>query len=172
MALNKSQKEKIVEGLKENVAKQKVMLFVDVKGLKVKDLSVLKKNLKSVDAKLQVVKKTLLELVYGEAKIGLKAKELSGQTALIFGFGDWIAPAKVVYEFSQKNSLSILGGYLEGETRSRDEVIILAKLPTRTELLARIVGSIAAPLSGFVSVLENNIKGLIVALDAMQQKKK
>ncbi len=166
MPQTKSQKQKIIEVLREKIDRQKAMFFIDVKGLKVKDISALKKNLKAVEAQLQVAKKTLLGLVFQERAVDIKIKALPGQVALVLGFEDVAAPAKAIYEFSQKNKLAILilGGYMEGRFRSAEDVVMLAKLPTRQELFAKVVGSIAFPMTGLVSVLDGNIKGLIRVL--------
>lgn len=165
MPQTKAQKQKIVAELKDKLNRQKAMVFVDVKGVKVKELAALKRKLKEVDAQLQVIKKTLFGLACKEQGIGINPKELSGQIGLVFGFGDEVAPAKEVYNFAQTTpALQIVGGYMEGRLLSKDEALELAKLPTRQELLAKIVGSISSPLSGLVNLLGGNIKGLLYVL--------
>jgi len=165
MPLNKSQKKKIIDDLKEKIEKQKIFFFVDLKGLKVKDLSDLKKRLKKADSQLKVSKKTLLNLALKEKKIEIDAKKLEGEIASIFGFKDEILPAKTAFQFSLENkNLKILGGYFDGKFRGAEEMITLAQLPTKDELLGRLVGSISAPVSNFVYVLNANIKGLMQVL--------
>lgn len=170
MPQTKAQKQKIVEGLKDKMARQKAMVFVDVKGMKVKELSLLKKQLKAVNAQLQVVKKTLLGLVFKQAGFDMNPKEFPGQLALVFAFGDEIAPAGTLYKFGKTNRfLQIIGGYVEQRFRSAEEMTALAQLPSKQELLARAVGSIRAPLYGFAMVLQGNIKGLIYCLAKAKQ---
>jgi len=165
MALTKAQKQKIIEDLKEKIAKQKAVIFIDFTGLKVKELSVLRKKLKEASCELKAAKKTLIGIVLKKAKIDIAAKELPGEVALVFGYKDVISPAKIVYQFSRENpNLKILAGFLENRFKAAEEIITLAQLPTREELLARLVGSISAPISNLVSVLEANIKGLLVVL--------
>ena len=165
MPLNKAQKKKIIDDLKEKVEKQKILFFVDLKGLKVKDLSNLKKRLKKVDSQLKVSKKTLLDLALKEKKIGLDVKKLEGEVAVIFGFKDEILPAKTAYQFSLENkNLKIIGGYFAGKFVETEEMIAFSQLPTKNELLARLVGSVSAPISNFVQVLNANIKGLLQVL--------
>ncbi len=165
MPLNKSQKKKIIDDLKEKIEKQKIFFFVDLKGLKVKDLSDLKKRLKKVDSQLKVSKKTLLNLALKDKKIELDAKKIDGEIAAIFGFNDEILPAKTAYQFSLENkNLKILGGYFDGKFREAEEMINFAKLPTKDELLGRLIGSISAPISNFAYVLNANIKGLLQVL--------
>jgi len=170
MALTKAQKQKIIEDLKEKIAKQRAMIFVDFTGLKVKDLSNLRKKLKAADNELKIAKKTLLLLALKEKKLEMAAEELKGEIAIVFGYKDELSPAKIVYQFSQENpNLKILGGFLENKFREAEEIIALAQLPSREELLAKLVGSISAPISNFVNVLQGNIKGLIYALTAIKK---
>ena len=165
MALNKEQKKNIVEKLKQSIAKQKAVVFVAIDGLKTTKLFDLRKELKQDNCLLCVAKKTLLSIAFKQSKMELDAKELEGELALIFGFGDEIMPAKIAYQFSRKNkSLKILGGFFENEIKTAEEIITLAKIPSREELLAKIIGSIKAPISGFANVLQGNIKGLINVL--------
>lgn len=165
MALTKEQKQKVVNNLKEKIDQQKSMVFVAVEGLKSGQLFDLRKRLRQADCLLTVAKKTLFNIVLKEKKLEIKPKELAGQMALIFGFKDEISAAKIAYQFSLENeNLKILGGVYENRLIGVEEVISLAKIPTREELLAKLVGIISSPLSGFVNVLRGNIKGLITVL--------
>jgi len=165
MALTKTQKQKIIEDLREKTAKARAIVLVGIAGLKVKDISELRKRLRAVDAKIQVVKKTLAELVLKEHNLDFNKNKFKEELALVFGFEDEILPDKAVYQFSRQNEkLKILGGFLENKFKEGDEMIILAQLPTREELLARLVGSISSPVSNFVNVLKGNIKGLLRVL--------
>lgn len=165
MALTREQKQKIIEDLKEKIAKQKAIVFVAIEEIKAEQLFDLREKLKAADCLLMVAKKTLLDKVFKEKKIDVEAKKLEGQIGLIFGFKDKIMPAKIAYKFKLENeNLRILGGFFENEFREAEEIITLAKLPSREELLARFVGSIKAPVTDFVNVLQGNIKGLIYIL--------
>jgi len=165
MALTKEQKKNIVKEISENIANQKAMVFVSVKGLKAAELFDLRNQLKESDCLISVVKKTLLNIAFKENKIKVDEKSLLGQVALVFGFKDEITPAKTVYQFSLKNeNLEILAGFFQDKFINKEEVITLAKTPSKEELLARIIGSIKAPISGFANVLQGNIKGLVYVL--------
>lgn len=165
MALTKAQKQKILEDLKEKASRQKIILFVDFSGLKAKELFNLRKKLGALGAKLKVAKKTLISLVFKKEELGIDPRKLPGEVALVFGFEDEILPAKTVYQFSQEfPNLKILGGIFEKEARGAGDIIELAQLPPKEELLARLVGNVKSPISNFVRVLEANIKGLIIVL--------
>lgn len=163
MAKTKEQKRKTLEDLKNKVAKQKAMVLVGIAGLEVKALSDLRKRIKAIDGNLKVAKKTLIEKAFKENNLEFDRKKYREEIALVFGFGDEISPAKTVYQFSNEKA-KILGGFLEGKFKEAEEIIALAKLPAKEELLAKLVGSIASPISGLVNVLEGNIKGLLRVL--------
>ncbi len=169
MPLTKKQKEKIVEELKEKIDRQKAMVFVAIEGLKAADLFDLRKKLQETDCQLQVAKKTLTNVVFKEKKLEFDVERLEGQFALIFGFGDEISPAKTTYQFSKGNeNLKILGGFFEGEFKNAEEIIALAKIPSKQELLAKVVGSISSPISGFINVLQGNIRNLVYIISQIK----
>jgi large subunit ribosomal protein L10 len=171
MALTKEQKKKIVNDLKDKVKRQKVMILVSFTGLKVKEFFELKNKLKSVNSQIKVIKKTLLNLVLKEFSpdFSQKVAQFKTQIAIVFGFENEISPTKVLYQFALGNqNLKILGGYLEKRLRESEEIITLAQLPTRDELLARFVGNLAAPVSNFVNILEANLKGLVFVLSKLK----
>ena len=171
MALTKEQKNKRIEKLQEAIAEQKAMVFVNFSGLKAKDIESLREKLKQVGAKLIIAKKSLANLAFKEKKIDFTKDEFSNELAIVFGFKDEIAPAKAVYNFSkEKENLKIVGGYLDNKKTGAEELIVLAQLPSRQELYARLVSTISAPISNFVNVQRQNIKGLFYAFDAIVEK--
>jgi large subunit ribosomal protein L10 len=172
MALSKAKKKETLELLKEKIAKQRAMFFVDFKGFKVKDMSDLRKDVRKVGGELKAAKKTLIGLAFKDAKLNIDAKSMPGELALVFGYADEVFPAKMIWEASQKNqNLKILGGFLDNKTIDANQVIVLAKLPSREQLLAQLVGSISSPMSGFVNVLQGNIRGLVQVLNQISKTK-
>jgi len=170
MALTREQKQKIITELQDLLTEQKGLVFVDFSGLKAKEVLNLRKGLKKQNCLLKVSKKTLLKIAFENSKIPLRQKidEVPAQLGIVFGFGDEIIPAKISYEFSQKNeNLKILAGIVrdqEYKYLTREEIIELAKLSSREELLAKFTGTISSPIFNFVNVLKGNIKGLIYVL--------
>ena len=165
MALTKEQKKKIIEELKENILKQKAIIFVDFSGLKTRSLSNLRKELKTSESQLKVAKKTLTKIAFEKSGLKIGLENLKGELALVFCYKEAISPSKILWRFSQENpNLKILGGILEGEFTEGEKIIELAKLPERKELLRQLVNSVSAPISNFVNVLQGNIKGLIYVL--------
>ena len=165
MAITKKKKEEIFQDLNEKIAQQKAIVLVGVTGLAVKDLTDLRKKIKEVDGNLKVAKKTLIEKAFQENKLEFDRNKHKEEMALAFGFKDEVMPAKVVYQTSLVNKkIKILGGFLGGKYQEEGEVIALAQLPGKEELLANLIGSISAPVSNFVYALNYNIKGLITIL--------
>ncbi len=162
MPLSKAQKQKVISDLKDKISRQKAIVFGDIKGVKVGDLTRLRRQIKENGGELKVAKKTLTSLVFKENNIDIDLKKISGEIALGFGYKDEISPFKAFYNFSKENeNLKILGGLMEGKPLTQEEALALAKLPGRQELLARLVGGISAPASGFVSVLQGNLRNLV-----------
>jgi len=165
MSQTKEQKKETVEKLKENIDKQKSIVFVAYEGLKASDIFNLRKILKKAGCSFIIAKKTLLNIALKERKINLNTRELEGQVGLIFGLENEVSSAKLSYKFQKENgNLKILGGFFENNIISAENVLELAKIPSKQELLAKFVGTISAPISGFANVLQGNIKGLISVL--------
>ena len=169
MALTKAQKQKILDDLKEKVDRQKAIVFADFKGLKVKDLSNLRKEMKKKDCELKVAKKTLISAVFKEKKIEVDVRKMEGEIALVFSYKDEILPFKLLYEFSKGNkNLKILSGLIGKEVIEKEKAIVLGQLPSKEELLGKLVGSIKAPLSGIVNVLQGNLRNLVYVLSQIK----
>ncbi len=131
----------------------------------------MRRKLKTAGCALKVAKKTLLGIAFGKDNdIWEKAKEnIPGQLAVVFGIKDEIAPAKITEQFTKESeNIKILGGIFESRFINKAEVIVLSKIPSREELLAKLVGSIFSPVSGLVNVLQRNIKGLVYVLSKIK----
>jgi large subunit ribosomal protein L10 len=168
MALTKEQKQKAIKDLEKRISEQKSAVFIDFSKVNSKDIFDFRKKLKAAGCSLKVSKKTLLGIAFGK-KYALMweqaKKDIPGQLAVVFGVKDEIAPAKISGQFSKQNeNLKILGGIFEDKFIGKVEVIALSKIPSREELLAKLVGSISSPISGFANVLQGNIKSLIRVL--------
>jgi large subunit ribosomal protein L10 len=172
MPKSKAQKQGVIEDLKNLLKKQSSLVFVDYKGIDVKSLGSLRAELKKIGAKLKVAKKTLLQKAIIEEKLTIDLKDMEGQLGVVFALQDALAPTKAVSAFAKAHqSFNILGGYFDNQLQGAEQVQILASLPSREALLGMLVGTLAAPLSGFLNVVGGNTKGLVVALAAIRDKK-
>jgi large subunit ribosomal protein L10 len=171
MAQTKDQKKEIVKDLAEKIKESKSVVFADFRGLKVKDLEILKKELREAGVSFKVTKKTLMNVALKEAKIEANVREMEGQIGVAVSALDEVAPAKIIEKFSKTNeNIKLAGGILGKTVMSLDEVKALAKLPGKDELLAKLVGTINAPVSGLVNALAGNIRGLMQVLKGISEK--
>ena len=171
MAKTKEQKQEILNNLKEKIEKQKSVVFMDFTKVGVKDLTELRMKMRESDCEFKVAKKTLIQKAFEGSKpeVGDKVREMQGEIGLGFGYSDEIAPFKVSGDFSKTNeNFKILGGLISDDFFKDDQAKVLSELPTKQELLAKMVGSIGAPVSGFVSVLGGNIRNLVYTLNAIK----
>ncbi|MBU0647315.1 50S ribosomal protein L10 [Patescibacteria group bacterium] len=174
MPKSKDQKKQMLKNLTEKIAKAKSIVFTKFNGLEVKDNEDLRIKLRAENSEYYVAKKTLLNIAFKDSLIkDLNIKDLPGQIAAIFGYEDEVAPAKVVDKFrkDKEDKIEFIGGILENKFINAVQVNELAKLPSKTELYAKIVGSINAPISGLVNVFAGNLKNLVYVLKAIGDKK-
>ena len=165
MALTKDQKQKNIKELKEKIDKQKAIAFANIAGLKVQDLTKLRREMKKQECEIKVAKKTLTALALKEKGVLVDFKKIQGELALAFGYKDEVSAFRILNDFLKEHEhLKILGGLIGDDFLDQEKAIALAQLPTRDQLLAKLVGSISSPLSGLVFVLQGNIKGLINVL--------
>jgi large subunit ribosomal protein L10 len=169
MPKTKSRKAKDIDVLAAGLADNKNVVFANFFGLKVKDVENLRKKCRDAKLYCAVAKKTLLAKALKDNAEDIK--DLQGEILVIAG-QDEVASAKVAAEFGKKNeSLKLLAGISQGKWATFQDVVALSKLPSREELLSKLVGSLNAPVSGFVNVLAGNLRGLVCALNAIKDKK-
>lgn len=161
-----------VAELKDLLSSSKGVVLVDYCGLTVAEDTELRSKMREAGVKYMVAKNTFIRIAAKEAGIeGLDAY-LEHNTAVAFSAEDPVAPAKILNDFSKDHkALEIKAGILDGKVIALDEVKALAELPSREELLAKLVGSMQAPISGLVNVLQGTIRNFVYTLEAVRQKK-
>jgi large subunit ribosomal protein L10 len=174
MPKSKIQKQEIVRSLEQKIGQSKSIVFAGFNALGVKDNEELRHKLRQENGEYYVAKKTLLKLAFKDKGIdSLDVKGFDGKLATIFSYGDEVSPAKTLDKFrkGKEDKVFFLGGILENRFISQKEVENLAKLPSKTELYAKMVGSLNAPISGFVNALAGNLRNLVYVLKAIESKK-
>lgn len=165
-------KKEAVKELSEKVKAAKSMVLADYRGLTVEQDTALRSALRKAGVDYKVVKNTLTK--YAAKENGLDGLEpfLNGPTAMAISDSDPVAPAKVLSEFASKfDKLELKVGVVEGKIIDVQGIKALAELPPREVLIAKVLGGFNAPITGFVNVLNGNIRGLAVALNAIAEKK-
>lgn len=169
MAISREKKESIVKELNEKIKRVKVLLFTNYQGLPVKDLNKFRKALKGEGIDFLVIKKTLIAKAFEESRIPIEAKRLEGQLAIVLGYQNEAKAPELIYKFSKENNnLKILSGFFDGKNITKDDVIAFAKLPSREELLGKLMFTVSSPVSGFVNVLRGNTKNFVLVLEQIR----
>jgi len=158
-AINKKIKE--VEELAEKIGKAKLVLLTDYRGINVADVTGIRAKLRGVNSEYKVIKNNITRRALQACNIEGLESELEGTTAVILGYEDYLEPLKAIYEYAKNNEFyKIKGGIIEGKVVSVEELITLAKLPSRETLIAQLAGA-----------LLGNITKLAVALDQVSKQK-
>lgn len=173
MAITRQKKEEVVKDLTNALDDAKVVIFTDFKGMDVNSLTELRSKIKQGGGRYLVAKKTLLKKAIEDKKIkDLDPLEMEGQIGIAFGMEDMVSTSKAVYDAQKETkTLKIISGIMDGKVIAENDVVTLANLPTREELVGKFVGTVKAPLSGFVNVLRGNVTGLVYALNAIKEQK-
>jgi len=132
----------------------------------------LRNKLRDAEVHYQVVKNRLAIRAAEEAGIAGLKEHFTGPTAIAYSNEDPIAPAKILQDFADDGGkMLIKSGYMDGKILAADEVQVIAKLPSRHELLGKVVGSVQSPLYGFSAVLNGLLRGLVGVLSAVEKQK-
>ena len=172
MPKTRQQKEAALTAIMSDIALARALVFAGYHGLTVPEMENLRRQLRAEQVKFRVIKKTILQRAFSEAKLEIDAKKLGQGLAVAFGLADEVAPAKILAKFQKEHeALKIYGGLLENKFIDTAAVMSLAKLPSKLELYAKLVGSINAPVAGFVNTLVGTLRGLITALNGIKDAK-
>ncbi|WP_024833003.1 50S ribosomal protein L10 [Ruminiclostridium josui] len=165
------QKKQVVTDLTEKIKSAQSIVLADYRGLTVEQDTELRNALRKAGVEYRVVKNSLTSLAMKES--GLELDDfLVGPTSMAISSTDAVAPAKVLSEFAKKfEKLELKVGVVEGKVIDLEGIKALAELPSREVLIAKVLGGFNAPISGFVNVLNGNMRGLVVALNAIAEQK-
>jgi large subunit ribosomal protein L10 len=173
MAISRQKKEEIVKDIAEKLSRYTTLLFVNYRGLGAKGMERVRNELRKEGIEFKVAKKTLLALTLDRLGIHIDIDGMIGQLGVVFGYGDMVAPARIIHKLTKEKefeNLKVLAGVLEKEVVGPEKIAELAALPSYTELMSKVVGSMQAPIAGFVNVLQGNMRGLVQVLNAISQK--
>lgn len=173
MAKARSKKDIEVKSLVEKLGRMHVAVATTTAGLKVKDVNELRSLLRKSGVDYVVAKKTLVKRALEQASLAtVDFSSVTESMALSFGYDDEVAPARALAAFARTHdSVKFVGGIMNGSFVDGARMKALSTMPSRIELLGRVVGTIAAPLSGFVRVLSGNLSGFVRVLDGYREKK-
>ena len=161
-------KVQIVNNLKEDIAKSNITIFTQFQGLTTAELTALRRKLQASQSEYEVVKNTLFRLAAKGSNKGDLVGEMAGPTAVVFGYGEITAPAKVLADYirDSKSDLTIKGGFLGDRSLTAAEVMTLATLPPREVLLAKVLGQMTSPIAGLLGCLTAPMRNTVGVLQA------
>ena len=172
MSANLEAKKQVVEEIKEKIKNSKSVVFVKSLGLTVAEDTDLRKEFRSKQVEYKVLKNTLIKRAFNDLGVTDFDEELNGPTSVAFG-QDETSAAKIVVGAAKKydTKLVVKCAYVEGSKVDVNGVKELAAMPSKEELVAKMLGSLQAPISKFVGVLSAIPRSLVIALNAIAEQK-
>jgi len=168
----REEKVQMVEEIKQKLANSSSAVFVDYRGLTVEEVTQLRKQFREGGVDYKVYKNTLTEIAAKELGFDGLVPFLKGPTAIAFGVTDPVAPAKILTESIKKlKKMELKCGMVEGKVIDVEGVKALAELPSREELVAKMLGSMNTPIANLVGVLSGTMRALVYAINAVKEKK-
>ena len=171
MSANLEAKKLVVEEIKEKFSKAKTIAFVDYRGITVGEDTELRRKFRESGCDYKVYKNRLMLKALSDLGIECPANYFEGTTAVAIGYEDEVAPAKIVCNFVKENKkMAIKFGILNGTSVDAKNIEALAKLPSKEELIAKLLGTLNNTASSLCRVLTAPSRGLVVALNAVATK--
>jgi large subunit ribosomal protein L10 len=178
MSKSREQKKELLDDYREKINEAKALYFITAKSIPASEIIDVKKELYDLNSSYNVIKNTIFQLALEKEGIDKPDNIDSGQHGVVFAHEDSLSEAaKIIYEFIKKKNkekelgLEIKAGILDKEPIAASQVNELAQLPSREQLLGQVVGTLNAPISGFVNALADNIKKFGYALNAVKTQK-
>lgn len=172
MSDKKNAKEQVVNEIKEKFQRAEAVVLVDYRGLNVAEVTELRKRFREAGADYKVYKNTLMTRALTELGMEGLIPYLTGPNAVALGYDDPVVPAKIISEFAKDHEkLEIKAGMISRKVIGAEGIKSLASLPSKEVLVAQVLGGLNAPITGFVNVLQGNIRNLVYALNAIAEKK-
>lgn len=171
MSKTRLQKEELLNRYKDILKDGSGYLIVNSDKIDTATTTRLKIQLKDLGANYSVVKNSIFKVALQSADQPLQAQDFDGPTAIITFAEDPTGPAKLVKEMQTETELmDAKGGVFEGEFLSAEKVMELAEIGSREELLGRLVGTMNAPLTGFMNAISGNVRDLTMVLKGISEK--
>ncbi len=175
MSITRKDKEVVVSDLNGGIQDSGSVVLADFTGINVENITELRVQMREAGVSFHVVKNTLLKRALEEIGVGTEESIfgiLNGPTAIAYS-SDEVLPAKIIKAFQKahKGLLTMKGGFVSGRSFNADEVLSLADMPSKEELLSRVVGSMNSPIQGFVMVTSGVIRKFLYAVNAISESK-
>ena len=171
MSANFEAKKQLVEEIKDKFSKAKTLAFVDYRGITVDEDTAMRRKFREAGCEYKVYKNRLMLKALSDLGIECSANYFEGTTAVAIGYEDEVAPAKILCDtISKTKKMAIKFGILNGVSVSAENIEALAKLPSKEELIAKLLGTLNNPITSLCRVLNAPTRGMVVALNAIATK--
>ena len=172
MSANFEAKKVVVEEIKQKIQNSKSVVLVKFNGLSVSEDTDLRREFRKNNVEYKVLKNTLIKRAFNDLGITDFDEDLNGPTSVAFG-ADETGASKVIIDAVKKydNKVTVKSAFVDGGKVGGDGVKELAAMPSKEELIAKMLGSLQAPLTNFVGVLSAMPRSLVIALNAIAEKK-
>lgn len=165
-------KQLVVDEITDRLQRSVSAVLTDYRGLNVTEATKLRKELRDAGIEYRVLKNTLTRLAADRVGLAGLKKDLVGPIAIAFSYDDPVAPARILAKFAKDyKKLVLKSGILEGKIIDVDGVTALAELPSREILLSQVLAGFQAPVSGFVNVLQGNLRNFACVINAIKEQK-
>lgn len=172
--MTRTQKAEEISTLSEQFGRAKAAFLVDYKGMTVEEVTKLRRNLFPIKSEMRVVRNTLAKRALKDHPEMEKAisEAFVGTNAVVFAFGDPVAPAKALSDFAKEvEVITLKSGVLDGQALDEGQIKYLATLPSKQELQAKLLGLLQAPMSKFLGTLQAAPEGFARVLNAYKESK-
>ena len=160
-----------VNALKDEFADVKDFIFTDYRGLSVEQITELRNKLREKNATYKVVKNRFAKLALEQMEMPAVGDNLVGPTAVAYTTDETGPVAKILFELAKEMPVEVKGGLVDGNVFDSAEVEAFSKLPTRLELIAKLMGTMNAPIQTFVSTLNAVPETFVRTLQAVADSK-
>jgi large subunit ribosomal protein L10 len=162
----------VVEIKKALDAAEGGVFLIDYRGLTVSQMATLRNLLREAGGEMRVYKNRLVQIALRENAMPTMDELLLGPSAFVFVEEEPVSSAKVIATFAKEHpALEMKGGLVQGEVLDQSDLKALSKLPSRDELMAKLLGTLTNPARGMVTVLSGVSRGLVTAIDALGKQK-
>lgn len=172
MAITRQKKQETLSEMEAELEGAKAIVFADYRGTTVKKIDELRRSFRKEDIYTKVAKISLIKIALKKAGVDITNMDFKAPVAMAVSKTDEVAPARILSAFTKENkNVKVLMGVMNNQVITATEVAALAALPSKQELLGQVVGTINAPITGFVNVLAGNLRNFVYVINAIKESK-
>ena len=170
--MNRTEKQSQVDSIRDQFERASLSVVAEFEGIAVAEVTEFRSKLREAEGQFRVVKNSLAKRAVDGDDAQALGEFFKGPVGVVFSYGDPAATAKVVKEFAKgRDGFQVKAGFIEGQLLDAPGVNQIADLPSRDELVARMLRSMNSPISGLATVLAGTVRGLVYTLSAVADKK-